>query len=458
MSAKIPETVLVVGSGICGLQIAVMARKAGFRRVIVLERSHLPYSGTSLLAPTLQTGGQYPFSPATAADCLFSAMMFRQAMPDFVHAPASPKLFVVTAESERDPRCASFAAVVDNYQALRPAYSRALANYCRTTGAAWADASQAFFGDPSRLGVVVDAQELIGTALGPHVGGVVGGERGLNQPVLGSFLLECAREHRVEVIVGACVTRIEPHARGYRAHVAGGGWWDGQHLVSAAWLGSWGFARPEIEAHGELRCVVVLDIRGLSFPGRTRAVMAMQGPSGAAYEPLDDRIALLTSARPGASQVRLLTALGPADAAERTRSLNGDFEEHAHVRAIVQSAADGPFPFLQGAKPSAAFITPVVRSTLPEERRYWGPVRSKDGYIVSIPTKATYSTRTALDTLRMLLRDAVSRRSVTPRHVRGVLPPLASPLVVPEPLRLQDMPTPSPATVQRFARERGLAA
>lgn len=459
MSVTIPETLLVVGSGICGLQIALMARRAGFHRVIVLERSPLPYAGASLQASTLQTGGQYPLSPKTAADCLHGAIAFRQVMPDFVYASGPAQLFVVTRESEHDPRCASFAAVVGRYQALRPAYRRVLTRYCKLTGARPAVAQQALLGDPRALGVVVDAEKLMGAALGPHVGGVVGGERGLNQPVLGSFLLECARHDDVEIILGARVTRIERRGPGYRAHVAGGGWWDGRHVVVAAWLGSWGITRPPVAASAQLRCVVVVDVARLGFPGRERAIMAMQGPSGAAYQPLDDRRAMLTSARPGASAIRSLATLDPAWAAECSRPLDdADLEAHPNVQKILQSEIEGPFPFLKGTRPLAAFVAPVVRGATADERRYWPPVRNAEGIVLSIPTKATFSTRMALGTLRLLLGDVIARRVVPARHMKHVLAAPADAPIVPEVLRLRGMPRPAPALVARFASARGLSA
>ncbi len=53
MNTLILQTIIVVGSGIAGLQIALMARMAGFQRVIVLEWEKLPYHGASLLATKL---------------------------------------------------------------------------------------------------------------------------------------------------------------------------------------------------------------------------------------------------------------------------------------------------------------------------------------------------------------------------------------------------------------------
>ncbi|MBT4879923.1 MAG: hypothetical protein HON43_03000 [Alphaproteobacteria bacterium] len=207
--AKNMPTIVFVGSGYSSLPAAILCRSFGLN-VIIVEKNERLFSGASILAIRLHSGGEYSTHEHTSESCMYSSLLFLQMLPEYIFANLPRLAFLVSKlkqeklESEEE---LTLEQVRENYERRQEQYSELFAELRKHFDSDEETGNQ-FLGLPSALFEELEEDERFPQFLG----GILTKEKGMNPMLVGSYLLNLLKRKNIETYTNHEVTGIIKYA------------------------------------------------------------------------------------------------------------------------------------------------------------------------------------------------------------------------------------------------------
>jgi FAD dependent oxidoreductase len=407
------ETAVIVGAGLGGCFLAAELRRLGYGEVVLLERLPGICGVGPRVVTELHAGGEYPFDPRSAVDCLHGlAAIHRMLPPEAVTKPRTHMLIAAgTAAAGMDGH--RYAALLRHLQAEYEQMVRRdprLEQDICPVGEFWRRL------DPDEYADVVNVDS-----------GFVTPQRGVQPDVLVTSIARLLHRAGVDVRVGHNVRRVvrRGHGRFRVEAVTGTGvtTFDCSQVAFANHVRGFALARgvadddhvPPDRVYIALRLIAAVEYRRpRPFPAPTR--LMLEGDFGAMDAPLSDRHGLVY--HPPLSHLAL-TELPPpytvpADWLDRLEQPAGsDFER---ARQLVARAAEIAYPGLREAEVRQPRVAIAVNGVADSRvRRNMGVLTpTRDCVSLAFTTKATTTALNATRAARHLAADARRRHHRPP--------------------------------------------
>jgi hypothetical protein len=455
---RIQEHVVVGGGGYGGSLPAILLAHAGYK-VTLVERNNSIFQGASRAALRFHASGkEYGLNLDTAYDCVRATMYFKQMLPADVFTSAPAANFYI-AQGTSDAGRLTAEQYEEQHEKIRQKYQE----YLRDNGF---DAKE-FFGDPDDLSRKLAPQEY------SHLQGIAAGyqskETGIDPVAMATFLNDALERTGVDVLTGQKITEVNLRGDGYLIETKKGkksSSIPADQFVNATWESAYGLnvsrasksvnnnpvniAPPESAGasngvvpegvdnkplHVYYRAMLMVNMKPVFEKYRDNPDMlqklrtpafVLEGEHGGMYSPINDEVACiyLPSEKGAYVDNKVLTPESPHVPAEWADGANQRLlNETQRTHAIIDTLAEGPFPWLVDAEPMQIMAHPTLSYDNGDvtKRRDAGVTSDAPGYITSTPTKAVYSCLAAIKVLQKTLQHSVRMEKMSLEEAVGIL-------------------------------------
>lgn len=407
------ESVVVIGAGLAGCFLACDLRRRGYGQVILVERLDRICGVGPRVVTELHAGGEYPFDPRSAVDCLHGLAVLLRVLP--TTALTKPRSHILIAEGT-----AATELPADRYAdfltRLRCAYEEMVRldpkleeDICPVSQF-WRRLTPDEYADVRNV-----------------AGGFETPQRGVLPDVLAAAVEQSLRSWGVEVRLGHDVTSVVRRGRGlFRVGALtarGSATIDCSQVAFANHVLGFRLMMSLAGDHFTPPPSVFVALRVIAaaaypekrvFPAPTR--LMLEGRFGAMDAPLDGRRALVY--HPPLSHLAVMRLRPPYTIPEnwlarRARPADEDIDA---ARRIIARAAEIAYPYLDGAILTEARVAIAANSVADSRvRRNMGLLRmGGDCVSLAFTTKATTTALNAERAGQLLVDDVCGRQGRDP--------------------------------------------
>jgi hypothetical protein len=440
------KIISVIGGGLAGSLAALLIKKnlddlskknKLNQRVSVVLYEKEPHimNGTSQLAVRRHYGGEYPLDRKTSLTCLQGAMVLHQMLPGEIYTNEKPIHYLITEKTHNEAMNSSSKEgitvdqYISQYKEIEKQYQRYIDRAVNeykdrnkvTIENAKNEVEKLFFGPSGQLSRVLKSTEAPLNQLKPDyfAGGIASKEIGFNPAYLGTIIEILLQEANVSLVTNAEITKAKVSKKGLytlslKSHDLLPQDVSIDYVINASWDNIFKL-EEEIDTKSKgkianifLRGMMILDISSCAL--KPDGIFSLLGESGGMYNPLNDKIAWLCYLTDEC------TYIDQCEITDKQRNipekwnewLNGKLPDQDKRLQKGLQAQIKKFPFLEGAKPLCLKVgTTISFNEKLSERHHCQVEEVGEGWLRVLPTKATYTGLSAIETLQSVFKQLV---------------------------------------------------